>query len=44
MRTGFDGEPGGKRSLGRPVCIWQVNVKMYLEDLRWGEMDWIDLA
>jgi hypothetical protein len=34
------GKPEGKRPLGRPRR-WVHNIKMYL---RWGGMDWIDLA
>jgi hypothetical protein len=38
------GEPGGKRSLGRPRHRWVDNIKMDLRDVGWGSMDWIDLV
>jgi len=38
------GKPEGKRSLGRPRCRWKNNIKMYLQEMRCGGMDWIDLA
>jgi hypothetical protein len=28
----------------RPRCRWVDNIKMALRELRWGGMDWIDLA
>ena len=36
--------PEGKRPLGRPRRSWENNVKMGLQDVGWGGMDWIDLA
>jgi hypothetical protein len=33
----------GKRLLGRPKSR-QDNIKMDLREIRWGGMDWIDLA
>jgi hypothetical protein len=33
-----------KRPLGRPRHRWVDNIKMYLSDIGWGGMDWIDLA
>jgi len=33
----------GKKSLGRQNFIWDGNVKMDLEEIRWEEVDWIDL-
>jgi hypothetical protein len=38
------GKPEGKRPLGRPRRRWENNIKMYLRDIAWGGMDWIDLA
>jgi hypothetical protein len=38
------GNPEGKRPLGRPRCRWMDNIKMYLREIGWGGMDWIDLA
>jgi hypothetical protein len=37
------GKPEGKRSLGRPRCRWKDNMKMDLQEVRWG-LDWIELA
>jgi hypothetical protein len=34
----------GKRSLGRPTCRWEDNIKMDLQEEEWGGMDLIDLA
>jgi hypothetical protein len=28
----------------RPRCRWEDNIKMDLQEVGWGEMDWIDLA
>ena len=47
MHTGFWwGNPKGKRLLGRPRRRWDDNIKLDLQEVRWGEggMDWIDLA
>jgi hypothetical protein len=38
------GKPEGKRPLGRPRCSWVDNIKLDLREIRWGGMDWIDLA
>ena len=38
------GKPEGKRPLGRPVRRWEDNIKMYLEEVGCGSMDWIELA
>jgi hypothetical protein len=37
------GRPEGRPPLGRPRLRWQDNIKMDLQDVRWG-MDWIELA
>ena len=34
----------GKRPLGRPRRIWENNIKMNLQELGCGGMDWIELA
>jgi hypothetical protein len=41
---GFGGEPEGKRPLGRPRRRWEDNIKMDLQEVGLGVMDWIDLA
>jgi hypothetical protein len=38
------GKPEGKRPLGRLRRKWVDNIKMYLREIGWGGMDWIDLA
>jgi hypothetical protein len=38
------GKPEGKRPLGRPTCRWENVIKMVLREVRWGRIDWIDLA
>ena len=30
------GKPEGKRPLGRPMRRWEDNIKMDLEEVRWG--------
>jgi hypothetical protein len=38
------GKPEGKRPLGRPRCRWDDNIKMDLQEVEFGVMDWIELA
>jgi hypothetical protein len=38
------GKTEGKRPLGRPRSRWVDNIKMDLKEIRWDDMDWIDLA
>ena len=38
------GKPEGKRPLGRPRLRWEDNVKMDLQEVGCGAMDWIELA
>jgi hypothetical protein len=40
----FFGDPEGKRPLGRPRRRWVDNMKEYLREVRWNDVDWIDLA
>jgi len=37
-------KPGRKRQLGRPRLRWADNIKMDLQEVGFGGMDWIDLA
>ena len=37
-------KPEGKRPLGRPRRRWEDNIKMYLQELGCGGIDWIDLV
>jgi hypothetical protein len=41
---GLVGKPEGKRPLGRPRHRWEDNIKIDLQEVGWGGMDWIDLA
>jgi len=34
----------GKRPFGRPRRRWEDNIKMYLQEVGCGGMDWIELA
>jgi hypothetical protein len=40
----FVGKPQGKRPLGRPRRRRVDNIKIYLREIGWDGMDWIDLA
>ena len=45
MYTGFwRGNLKDKRPLGRPRSRWKDNIKMDLQEVGCGGMDWIDLA
>jgi hypothetical protein len=32
------------RPLGKPRCRWEDNIKIDLQEVGWGGMDWIGLA
>jgi hypothetical protein len=39
------GRPEGRRPLGRPRrSIWEDNIKMYLREIGFGDVEWIHLA
>ena len=38
------GKPEGKRPLGRPRRRWEDNIKMDLQEVECGGMDWIELV
>jgi hypothetical protein len=38
------GKPEGRRRLGRPRHRWEDNIKMNLQEVGCGGMDWIELA
>ena len=37
-------KPEGKRPLGRPRHRWEDNIKMDLQEVGCGGMDWIDVS
>ena len=41
---GLVGKPEGKRPLGRLRHRWEDNIKMELQEVGCGGMDWIELA
>jgi hypothetical protein len=38
------GKPEGKRPVGRPRRRWEYNIKIDLQEVGCGGMDWIELA
>jgi hypothetical protein len=38
------GKPEGKRPFGRPRRRWKDNIKMDIQEVGCGGVDWIDLA
>jgi hypothetical protein len=38
------GKYEGKRPLGKPKRRWEVNIKMDLQEVGCGVMDWIELS
>ena len=38
------GKPEGRRPLGRPRRRWDDNIKMDLQEVGCGGVDWIELA
>jgi len=38
------GKPEGKRPLARPRHRWEDNIKMDLQEVGCGGLDWIDLV
>jgi hypothetical protein len=38
------GKPEGMKPLGRPRSRWEDTIKMDLQEVGCGGMDWIDLA
>ena len=38
------GKPEGRRPLGRPRRRWADNIRIDLQEMRCGYMDWIGLA
>jgi hypothetical protein len=40
----FVGTLEGKRPLGRPRLRWEVNIKIGLQEVGCGSVDWIELT
>jgi hypothetical protein len=38
------GRPEGRRPLARPRRRWEDNIKMDIQEVGWGGMNWIELA
>jgi len=38
------GKSEGETPVGKPRRRWKDNIKMDLQEVRWGVVDWIDLA
>ena len=38
------GRPERKKALGRPRRKREDNIKMGIQEMGWGNMDWIDMA
>ena len=38
------GKSEGKRQLGRPRHSWEDNIKVYIHEVSWEDMNWIYLA
>jgi len=38
VHTALDGEPEGKRTLGRPSPKWEDSVKMDIREIRWKDV------
>jgi len=44
LHTGFWWGNLRERDFGRPRRRWEYNIKMDLQEVEWGSMDWIDLS
>jgi hypothetical protein len=38
------GKPEGKQQLGRPRHKWEDNIEIEHRKIKWGGMDWINMA
>jgi len=41
---GFGGKPRGKKTIGRPWRRRENNIKMDLQGVRWGGMNWTGMV
>jgi len=44
MYTGVGGRPEGKRQLVRTRHRWEMNIKMFIQEVGWGGVHWIHMA
>jgi hypothetical protein len=44
VRTGFYSGDEGRSPILRPRGRWEDNIKVDLQEVEWGRLDWIDLA
>jgi hypothetical protein len=44
MRKKPVGKPEGKRSFVRRRRRWEDNIKMYVREMKWEDVDWMRLA
>jgi hypothetical protein len=44
VQRGLVGKPNGKKPLGTIRRGWDDNIKIDLQELGYGAMDWVDLA
>jgi hypothetical protein len=44
MHRVFGGKARKKRPLGRPKRRWENGIRMYLREIGWGSVEWIQLA
>jgi hypothetical protein len=40
----FVGKPEGMRPVIRPRRRWEDNIRIYLREIGWEDVDWMDLA
>jgi hypothetical protein len=40
----LEGKPKGRRTVGRPRRRWMDNINMYLREIGWDGLEWIELA
>jgi hypothetical protein len=38
------GNPEEKIPLGKPMLRWKDNIQMYLREIGWGDMDYVNLT
>jgi hypothetical protein len=40
----LEGKPDGKITLGRPRRRWEDNIRMDLQEVECGDVDWVDFV